>query len=197
MPGPGGFPGLPTPGAWPAGVPNPFGLPSPQQIGQTIGQWFSNPYGTTGTQGNQNPYGGIDPYGTQVSGGLNQWGLPKWDPKTYGVNTGGSSGDTSLGQSGGFAPLSQMGQRGGSPADPVTLQQPRRQQNTPVDSPLELIRRPLILPPRPPPITGGHMGGGTWGTGILGPQWLYHQGGGPNAPWQHVQPGSSVYGKGG
>lgn len=174
LPSPGG---LPTPGAWPQGVPNPFGLPSPGEMGSTIGQWFSNPYGTTGTQGNQNPWGGINPFDTRFSG-------PAWDPGRP-TPWGSQQGDTSLGQSGGFAPLSQMGQRG--PVDSVSL-------------------KPAPPPPRfpgfqvhettPPPITGGHYGGGI-GTGILGNQWLYHQGGGANSPWQHVQPGSSNYGKGG
>lgn len=179
LPSPGGFPGLPSPGAWPGGVPNPLGLPSPGDMASTIGGWFSNPYGTNGTQGSQ-AYGGINPFDTRFS-------QPAWDPGRP-TPWGSSPGDTSLGNSqNGFAPLSQLGQRGGGPVNPVTLQQPRQQRTTPFQ----------VHETGPAPITGGHMGGGNFGTGIFGPQWLYHQGGGQNAPWQHVQPGSSVYGKGG
>lgn len=180
VPGSPGMPalgGLPTPGAWPQGVPNPFNLPSPGQIGSTVAGWFSNPYGTTGTQGNQNPWGGINPYDTRYS-------QPAFNPGTTMPSYGG---DTTLGQSGGFAPLSQLQQRTGA-IDPNTLkEQPKRP--------------PVIHETAPPPITGGHMGGGV-GAGDpskspWAPQWLYHQGGGANAPWQHAMMGSSVYGKGG
>lgn len=179
IPSPGSMPGLPTPGAWPTGVPNPFGLPSPGDMASTIGGLFSNPYGTTGTQGNENPWGGINPFDTRFSGG-------KW-------NSGGSmptyGGDTSMQQSQtGFAPLSQLGQRPGGPVDSRTLQ--------PNVRPPPNLQGPTRPPPQlQDPMTGGHMGGSTWGSGILGPQWLYHQG--SQGPWQHVQPGSSMYGKGG
>ncbi len=84
LPGGGGLP--PSPfgggaGGWPTGVPNPFGLPSPGDMAQTIGNWFSNPYNNHGSAPNPSPYGGINPYGTQVSGGNTN----PWDPKSTGA----------------------------------------------------------------------------------------------------------------
>lgn len=83
--GGGGPAGLPnpagSPGSWPTGVPNPFGLPSPAQMASTVSDWFTNPYGTHGSVANPSSLNGINPYGSQISGGNTN----PWDPKSTGA----------------------------------------------------------------------------------------------------------------
>lgn len=184
----GGMPGAPTPPdpfggggpfgqpfSWPQGVPNPFGLPSPGQIGSTIGGWFSNPYGTTGTQGNQNPWGGINPFGNQLSG-------PAWDPGR--PNPWGSQqGDTSLGQSGGFAPLNQMQQRPKNPLDRSDTTAPHAFPAGPGFQVHETGNQPQF------PI-GGHWSGGVGVGGPGGQQWEAQK---ANGSWYVPQKGQAGY----